>query len=112
MRRQLTKKYIDEGYKIKEWKSRKESHANDKYKIREDNINKLRAMYGKHYDPFWDKGLGQQKMKDAVRMRVIQRDDEDFEQSYTGNFEEGGNYTILATLFETHVICCLPTYKL
>lgn len=91
MGRKLSKKYIDEGYKIKEWKSRKDQHADDRYKMRESKIDKLKAMYGKSYDPYWDKGLEPLTMKDAVRRRGTQADDKNYEQSYKCSFvEESG----------------------
>lgn len=86
MRRKLAKKYIGEGYKIKERKNRKDEHACDRYKIRERRINKLRAMYGTNYDPYWDKSQQPQKMKDAIRMRV-KGEGVDNEQSYDGYTE-------------------------
>jgi len=92
MRRKLAKKYIDEGYKIKEWTSRKDVHACDRYEIRERNINKLKAAFGKNYDPHWDKGLQPQKMNDAVRMRVTTNAlrNEDYEQSNDSYFKGNG----------------------
>jgi len=89
MRRKLAKKYINKGYKIKESRNRKDEHACDRYKIREKRINKLRAMYGKNYDPYWDKDQQPQKMKDAMRMRVKgeEVDNEDNEQSYDSYIE-------------------------
>lgn len=86
MRRKLAKKYIEGGYKIKEWKSRGDQHACDKYKIRETRLNKLKTMYGKSYNPYWDKGLRPQKIKDAVHLRVTEEGDE---QSYGSNYFEG-----------------------
>lgn len=84
----MAKKYIDEGYKIKEWRNRKDEHACDRYKIRENKINKLKAMYGQNYNPYWDKNLQPQKMKDAIRMRVTEETDE--ERSYNYFEGEGG----------------------
>ncbi|CAH1731486.1 unnamed protein product [Aphis gossypii] len=72
MRREWAKKYINEGYKIKEWKTRKDEHECDRYNIRNKNIDILRTMYGKSYNPFWDKDLRPQKMRDAVRMRLTE----------------------------------------
>lgn len=89
MRRKLAKKYIDEGYKIKEWKSRKEEHEHDRYKIRESKIEKLKALYGKSYNPYWDKGLQPQKMKDAVQLRVTDAADRHYKRSH--DFKEKGN---------------------
>lgn len=91
MRRRLAKKYIDEGYKIKEWTSRKDVHARDRYEMRERHIDKLKTVYGKNYDPHWDKGLQPQKMNDAIRMRVTtecseqQRSDENYFKGKSGN---------------------------
>lgn len=98
MRRKLAKKYVEEGYKIKEWRSRKDTHACDRYKMRENKIDRLKAAHGKNYDPHWDKDLQEpQTAKDAIRMRTTEEfatDDDDYgqnEQSY-GYFEgEGGN---------------------
>lgn len=46
MRRKLAKKYIDEGYKIKEWKSRKDKFVCDRYKIKNSKLDKLRLYPG------------------------------------------------------------------
>jgi len=72
MRREWAKKYINKGYKIKEWKTRKDEHECDRYNIRNKNIDILRTMYGKSYNPFWDKDLRPLKMRDAVRMRLTE----------------------------------------
>lgn len=89
MRRKLAKKYIDEGYKIKEWKSRKEVHSSDLYKIRESNIDKLKAMYGQSYDPYWDKDLRPLTMSEAVRIRKAESADEDYGQPTYGGYFPG-----------------------
>lgn len=81
MRRKLAKKYIDEGYKIKEWKSRKDKHACDRYKIRETKIDELKAMYGQNYNPNWDKDLQPQKLEDANQMRITNRVGEIYQKS-------------------------------
>jgi len=89
MRRKLAKKYVDEGYKIDEWTSRKDAHAADRYEIRARNVDKLKAAYGKDYDPYWDKGLRPQKMDDAVRTRVptAASGGEDHRRSYDDYFD-------------------------
>lgn len=69
MRRKLAKKYMDEGYKIREQKGRRDEIVNDRHEIRERRIDKLRAMYGKNYSPNWDAGRTP-RMRDAVRMRT------------------------------------------
>lgn len=93
MCRKLSKKYIDEGYKIKEWKSRREQHVDERYKMRESKIDKLKATYGKSYNPYWDKGIKPLRMKDAVRRRVTEVDDDNDKQSHEGYLqEESGNH--------------------
>ncbi|XP_025202203.1 uncharacterized protein LOC112599497 [Melanaphis sacchari] len=90
MRREWAKKYINEGYKIKEWKTRNDEHACDRYKIRNSNIDILRSMYGKSYNPCWDKGLRPQKMRDAIRMRLTEAADNNDERLHEIYFKEKG----------------------
>lgn len=90
MRRKLAKKYIDEGYKIRERKGCQDKNVSDRYKIRERRIDKLRAMYGNNYNPYWDAGQTPRTMKDAIRMRT-DGDSETavcYEQSYD-SYSEG-----------------------
>jgi hypothetical protein len=92
MRREWAKKYINEGYKIKEWKTRKDEHACDRYNLRNKNIDVLKTMYGKSYNPCWDKDLRPQKMRDAIRMRLTEAADNDDERLHESYFDEkGGN---------------------
>lgn len=90
IRRKLAKKYIDQGFKIKEWKTRKDEHEYDRYRMRESKIEKLKSMYGKSYDPYWDRHLPPQKMKDANQLRVTDKADYDqsFERYFEGNEEK------------------------
>lgn len=87
MRRELAKKYINEGYKIKEWKPRKYEHACDRYNMRNNKIDLLRTMYGKSYNPYWDKGLRPQTMGDAIRLRLTEAPDDNDERLYESYFE-------------------------
>lgn len=103
MRRKLAKKYIDEGYKIKEWKSRKEVHSCDLYEIRECNIDKLKAVYGQSYDPYWDKDLRPQTMSEAARTRKAESGDKDYERPYGGYFVEKRGEIIEIVLNFLHV---------
>jgi len=94
-RRELAKKYINEGYKIKEWKTRKDEHANDRYEMRNNKIDILRTMYGKSYNPHWDKGLRPQTMRDAIRMRLTEAANDNDERLYESYFEgKSGNKKI------------------
>lgn len=85
MRRKLAKKYMDEGYKIREQKGRRDEIVNGRHEIRERRIDKLRAMYGKNYNPNWDAGRTP-RIKDAVRMRTggDPGTADCYEQSYDG----------------------------
>ncbi|XP_050436301.1 uncharacterized protein LOC126843044 [Adelges cooleyi] len=70
MRRKLAKKYIEDGYGVKEFVSRKEKYKNDRFTIRENHIQQLRAVYGEKYNIYWDKDQIQHRMEDALRMRI------------------------------------------
>jgi len=92
MRRELAKKYINEGYKIKEWKPRKYEHACDRYNMRNNKIDILRNMYGKSYNPYWDKGLQPQTMRDAIRLRLSELADDNDGRLYESYLEgKSGN---------------------
>lgn len=92
MRRELAKKYINEGYKIKEWKTRRDEHAYDRYKMRNNKIDILRTMYGKSYNPCWDKDLRPQTMRDAIRMRLTETTDDNDEKLCESYFKgKSGN---------------------
>eukprot|EP00102_Acyrthosiphon_pisum_P020917 XP_016658127.1 PREDICTED: uncharacterized protein LOC100571197 [Acyrthosiphon pisum] len=97
-RRELAKKYINEGYKIKEWKTRKDEHAYDRYEMRNNRIDVLRTMYGKSYNPYWDKDLRPQTMRDAIRMRLTEAADDNDERLYESYFEgkSGGDNSCYA----------------
>lgn len=84
----MVKKYNENDSKINEHKSFKDVHAYcDRYKLRKNKLKKLKAMYGKSYDPHWDKGQRSQIMPRAEAY------DGDYEQLYDGYFEEeSGNY--------------------
>lgn len=64
MRRKLAKKYIDEGYKIKEWKSRKDRHKCSRQKSRDNRVDQLKITFEK---------------------------DEEFKQPHDGYFEGEGD---------------------
>ncbi|XP_060848211.1 dynein axonemal intermediate chain 3-like isoform X2 [Rhopalosiphum padi] len=113
MRREWAKKYINEGYKIKEWKTRKDEHACDRYNIRNKNIDVLKTMYGKSYNPYWDKDLRPQKMRDAIRMRLTEAADNDDERLHESYFDEkrGGDnscYTNYLSLMGPRPISGFP----
>jgi hypothetical protein len=61
--------------------------------MRESKINELKAIYGKSYNPYWDKGLKPLRMKDAVRRRVTEIDDDNNKQLHESySQEENGNH--------------------
>ncbi|RZF42763.1 hypothetical protein LSTR_LSTR013352 [Laodelphax striatellus] len=76
LKQKLIKQLVEEGHPILIPKTRMENYVDWKYKHREENIDKLKAIYGPNYDVFWDRGVTCRRLQDRKQMLTGIKEDE------------------------------------